>query len=84
MALNDHDRRNFDILSAAFRNGDVALMECQRADTQQRVAVICAVHAEADGGIGMVPFAQMFSEDPYSQINPPHPEHDGFVTQDQS
>lgn len=83
MPLSDHDRENFETLSEAFRNGDVALMECQIAATGQSVAVICAVNSHDDGRRTLIPFAQMFQDNPYLLINPPHPDRDGFATQEE-
>ena len=40
MSLSLGDRTNFDTLQQAFRNGDVALMECQFVATGKPVAVV--------------------------------------------
>jgi hypothetical protein len=83
MPLSTSDRDNFETLSTAFRNGDVALMECQLVSTGQAVAAICAVNQHLDGSYSFVPVAQIFSDNPYTQINPPHPDRNGFATQEE-
>ena len=83
MPLSPHDRNNFETLSAAFRNGDVLLMECQDVATSKTVPVICAVNPHADGSRTLVPFARMFDDNPYLLINPPHPDRAGFATQEE-
>jgi hypothetical protein len=81
MPLSRGDQENFETLTSAFRHGEVALLECQLVSTGQPVATICAVNRHDDGSCSFVPIAQMFSENPYAQINAPSPDHDGFVTQ---
>lgn len=83
MPLSPHDRENFETLSEAFRNGHVALMECQIAATGQPVPIICAVNPHDDGSRTLIPFAQMFNDNPYLVINPPHPDRAGFATQEE-
>ncbi len=83
MALSPYDRDNFERLSEAFRNGDVALMECQVAETGRQVPVICAVNPHDDGSRSLVPFAQLFNDNPYLLINPTHPDRPGFATQEE-
>ena len=83
MPLSAYDQDNFDTLSTAFRNGDVALMECQLVATGQTLPVVCAVNPHDDGSRTLIPFAQMFNDNPYLSINPPHPDHAGFATQEE-
>jgi len=79
MALLKGHRMQFETLQAAFRNGDVALMECQDKTTGKYVAVIVAVN-RVDGEFEFVPFAKLFDGDPYEEVNPPDPDNpDGFV-----
>jgi hypothetical protein len=81
MALAIEHRQNFDTLVQAFENGDVALMECQLAATGEPVPVICASNRSQDGEFEFVPFATMFSDNPYRLVNPPNPDG-GFFSQD--
>ena len=76
--LSDIDRTNFDTLQRASRRGEVLLMECQLVATGQPVPVLCAVNASADQTLELVPFAMLFSGDPYEQVSPPRGEGPGF------
>lgn len=70
MALNPVDIRNFETLRRAYENGDLALLECTRADTGETVAAITAVQRSSDGGATFTPFAIMLN-DPFTELNPP-------------
>lgn len=83
MPLTAGDNANFETLREAMLNGDVALLECQLVSTGQPAAVICAVNRESDQSLAFVPLAQMFAGDPYTLLNPPHPDQPGFASQDQ-
>ena len=83
MPLSDCDKANFETLRQAIQNGDVALMECQLVSTGESTAVICAVNRKPDQSVAFVPIAQLFAGDPYTLLNPPHPDHSGFLPQDQ-
>lgn len=73
---------NFETLKKAFANGDVCLMECYDTKEKAVVSVICAVQRSGDD-IEMVPFAKLFSENPYEVLLPPDPKiKDGFVEAD--
>ena len=48
MALLPGHRTNFQTLQDAFAAGDVALMECQLAETGEEVAVICAANRQEE------------------------------------
>jgi len=82
MALAAGHRQNFDMLRRAMLAGDAALMECQLAATGEPVAVICAANRLAEGGAEFVPFAMLFSGNPYEAINPPNPDG-GFYSQEE-
>jgi len=79
--LSDTDRANFDTLQRASRRGDVLLMECQLVATGQPVPVLCAVNPGADNDLELVPFAMLFSGNPYEQVSPPRGEGPGFYDQ---
>jgi len=66
-------KKNFETLKAAFRRGDVALMECRFNATDERVAVICAVGKDGDE-IAFTPFAVMLNGNPYEMLSPPDPD----------
>ena len=66
-------RKNFQTLQRAFKQGDIGLVECQLKATGEPVAVICAFQYDGEE-IEFVPFAMMFSGNPYDQLNPPNPE----------
>ena len=79
--LSDVDRTNFDTLQRASRRGDVLLMECQLVTTGQLVPVLCAVNSDADRNLQLVPFAMLFTGNPYEQVSPPRGEGPDFYDQ---
>ena len=82
MPLSSGQKKNFETLRRAVLAGDAALMECQLSATGETVAVICAANRLADGGAEFVPFAMMFSTNPYTTVNPPNP-NGGFCLQEE-
>ena len=80
MSLSAAHKSNFDTLHRAVLAGDAALLECQLDGTGESVAVICAASHLANGGVEFVPFAMLFSDNPYSTVNPPSPDG-GFYAQ---
>jgi hypothetical protein len=61
-------------LDKAFRNGDIALLECRnRADGEPAYA-ICAINltrqSDREPEIEMVPLGLMFNNDPYETLIP--------------
>lgn len=79
-------KQNFETLQSAFRNGDVALLECEINDLPftpgEKVAVVVATQHESNGDITFVPFCVFFNGNPYEFLNPPKPEG-GFMTQEE-
>ena len=71
MPLSSGHKTNFETLQVAFSNGDVALMECQLAATDEKVAVVCAANPLPSGEIAFVPFAMLFNGNPYDLLIPP-------------
>jgi Family of unknown function (DUF6117) len=84
MAIPAAIKNNFHTLEQAFRNGDIALLECRnRADGESAYA-ICAVNFISQSGaepeIELVPFGLMFSSDPYETLIPASdPEFDNLI-----
>lgn len=74
MAIPDAVSANFDTLQRAADNGDLAVMECTKRETGETVYVVCAVYRDEDEMFNLVPLAQMFTGNPYEQIDPPAPE----------
>jgi len=74
MAIPAAIKNNFHTLEQAFRNGDIALLECRNRNDGEPAYAICAVnfigHADAEPEIEMVPFGLMFSNDPYETLIP--------------
>jgi len=74
MAIPDAIKNNFHTLGQAFRNGDIALLECRNSIDGEPAYAICAVnfirHADTEPEIEMVPFGLMFSSDPYETLVP--------------
>ncbi len=82
MPLSVGDKQNFDTLRRAMLAGDAALLECQLVCTGEPVAVICAANRGKSDQIEFVPFAMLFSSNPYLAVNPPNPDG-GFFSQDE-
>ena len=86
MSIPVGHKQNFETLRQAVLAGDVALMECQHATSGETVAVICAVNRHTDepeDEFDFVPVAMMFNDNPYTVVNPPHPDG-GFCAQEKS
>ena len=81
MALSIADKTNFETLCQAVCRGHAVLMECQLVATGEPVAVLCLISGAPDGRQVLIPCAQLFQADPYTLVNPPHPERPGFATQ---
>lgn len=69
--LSEADKRNFETIVRAIKNDDVALMECTLNATGEAVPVICACFIDEEENVNMVPFAQLFSGNPYEILEPP-------------
>ena len=69
-ALNDHYKTNFDTLVTAVSNGDVALLSCRDAKTNELRAVVCAVMTDGADKI-LVPLATLCDGNPYDELSPP-------------
>lgn len=70
MALTEAQTVCFETLHKAFENNDVALVECHLRETGEKVAVICAVNWDGEE-YEMVPFAQLFTGNPYETLMSP-------------
>jgi hypothetical protein len=67
--VQDH-KKNFDTLTAAFKAGDVMLMDCIEKETNEHVAVICAVVFDGTE-YNITPFAKFFNGNPFEMLIPP-------------
>lgn len=63
-------KANFETLKKAFKNKDVALMECTDAVTGKPVIAICAGNI-VNGEYEFIPLAKMFDGNPFKELNPP-------------
>ncbi len=63
-------RDNFNILQHAFDAGDAWLLECREQATGKPVYVVCAVNRVGEE-FELVPFAQLFDDNPYERLSPP-------------
>jgi Family of unknown function (DUF6117) len=74
MAIPDPIKTNFHTLEKAFKNGDIALLECRDRNTGESAYAICAINilrrAAREPEIEMVPLGLMFSSDPYEALIP--------------
>jgi hypothetical protein len=64
--LREGDKSNFETLQRAFSNGDVCLVSAKRANKDERVALICAVHREETDFV-LSPLAEMVTGNPYEE-----------------
>jgi hypothetical protein len=64
-------RDNFNTLNQAFNNGAACLLECHEQATGRPVYVICAVNRRSPEDYDLVPFAQLFGDNPYALLAPP-------------
>jgi hypothetical protein len=63
-------RDNFNSLQQAFGDEAACLLECHERATGRPVYVICAVNRRGPD-FELVPFAQLFDENPYELLSPP-------------
>lgn len=63
-------RDNFKTLNQAFDDGAACLLECRERMTGKPAYVICAVNRKGDE-FELVPFAQLFDDNPYERLSPP-------------
>jgi hypothetical protein len=74
MAIPDAIKNNFHTLEQAFKNGDIALLECRSRADGEPAYPICAINVIRQSGtepeMEMVPFGLMFSGDPYQTLIP--------------
>jgi hypothetical protein len=74
MAIPAAIKNNLHTLEQAFRNGDIALLECRNSANGEPVYAICVVNLIRQSGaepeIEMVPIGVMFSSDPYETLIP--------------
>jgi len=72
MALREPDKKNFETLQRAFRNGDACVVETKLTATGEYRAIICAVQpAPEDGSTEMVPIAVLVWDNPYELFKDP-------------
>jgi hypothetical protein len=70
MAIPDYLRTNFQTLLRAAGDGNLALMECQDAQTGEPRFVICAVGRNGADYV-MTPFGHLVEGNPYDAYVPP-------------
>jgi Family of unknown function (DUF6117) len=74
MAIPDAIKTNFNSLERAFRNGDIALLECRNRSNGEPAYAICAINlrrqTDSEPEIEMVPFGLMFNDVPYEMLIP--------------
>ena len=70
MAIPEDARANFQTLVRAAQAGDLALLECQDAATNEPPYVVCAIGREK-GDFLFTPFGHLAPDDPYQAYRPP-------------
>lgn len=70
--IKDHHIENFKTLELAFRNRDLALLECKDAKTGETVIAVCAMR-QVEGEHLVIPLAKLFNGNPYEELVPPWP-----------
>jgi hypothetical protein len=63
-------RDNFNTLHRAFDAGNACLLECHERATGKPAYVLCAVNRRGEE-FELVPFAQLFDDNPYERLAPP-------------
>lgn len=63
-------KTNLETLRSAFKNDDVALIECKDVNTGKPVITICAM-SKSNGEYIISPLAKMFDSNPYEELIPP-------------
>lgn len=72
MSITDVERKNYDTLMRAAKDGNVALVECTDKRTGERVPVLCAMGWDADKQEHLItPFALLFDGTQYEWLEPP-------------
>jgi hypothetical protein len=80
MAIPQHHMNNFNTLQRAFAQGQVALVECKDERNGEIVYAIAAVQQSSiivpgqDPEVEIIPFAQMFNDNPFEFLAPPDSE----------
>lgn len=70
MAIQKGDRRNFETMLEAAKNGDLALLECADAASGEKRSVVCAINRDSKDFV-FVPLAKLFIGNPYDELTPP-------------
>ncbi len=83
MALRQSDKQNFETLSRAFSRSQVALVDVLRLKDRKQVAAVCALQANRDGTITLIPFATLVEGNPFEDFAPPRVEG-GYAIQGES
>lgn len=73
MSIPDHARTNFETLLRAAGDGNLALMECLDAETDQPRYVICAVGRDGSD-YTFTPFGHLADGNPFDIYRPPDPD----------
>jgi hypothetical protein len=61
---------NYDTLLRAVEDRNVCLLSALSMSGEQEY-VVCALQPAPDGGVQFVPFARMFTGNPYEELQPP-------------
>lgn len=69
--LSPSIKANFETLTRAFRNNDVAIVASRDAKTGEPVTLLCAMQKEDDDEVTIVPFAIMIDGNPYEMFVSP-------------
>jgi len=70
LTIVQRHKDNFDTLGDAFRDGNVALLECTLLSTGEKVAVIVATWEDAKGTVNCTPFAMFLNGNPFEMLQP--------------
>lgn len=68
--IPDADRQNFNMLCAAFKDGNVTLLEAIRRSDEKQVSLIISVHQDENQTFNIIPFAVMVEGNPYDDYLP--------------
>lgn len=71
LKLKPGDKKNYETLLRAFRDGAVCLLSTTRKSDNSYVALLCCLNATKSGELMPVPFAEFVAGNPFDLYNDP-------------
>ena len=78
MALSEYEKKNFETIQQAHKDGNLAILESHRISDGTRVTLICGIAppSEEDETYNITPFAEMIDGNPFEIYEPPFTEEE--------